>query len=116
MLLQLCEEHCLGRSVFLCLTAVDSMRRVFGLDLRRLHDAERRRAGHSTVVLVAPLDLRAQTCAESGLDGEFDPVLGCERARKVGTGHEAERDDCFAEPFARHLLLNEGAFELVVGQ
>ena len=116
LLLQLREEQRLGASVRLGLVALDGTRIVFGLELRRLHDAERRRAGHSTVVLVAPLDLRAQARTESGLHRELDPVLRRERARKIGAGHEAERDDRLTEPLPRHLLLNEGAFELVVGQ
>ncbi len=116
LLLQLREEQRLGCLVGLGRAALDSTRIVFGLQLRRLHDAERRRAGHSTVVLVAPLDLRTQACTESGLHGELDPVLRCERARKIGAGHEAERDDRLTEPLPRHLLLNERAFELVVGQ
>ena len=47
---------------------------------------------------------------------ELDPVLRRERAREIGTRNEAERDDRLTEPLARHLLLDEGAFELVVGQ
>ena len=116
LLLQLREEKRLGASICIGLVALNSTRMVFRLGRQRLHDAERRRAGHSTIVLVPPLDLRAQARPESGLHRELDAVLRRERAREIGTRHETERDDRLTEPLARHLLLNEGAFELVVGQ
>ena len=116
LLLQLREEKGLGASLYIGLVALNSTRMVFRLGRQRLHDAERRRAGQATIVLVPPLDLRAQARPESGLHRQLDAVLRRERAREIGTRNEAERDDRLTEPLARHLLLNEGAFELVVGQ
>jgi hypothetical protein len=65
---------------------------------------------------VPSLDLGAQACPESGLHCQLDAVLRRERARKIGTRHEAELDDRLAKPLTRRLLQNEGALELVVGQ
>ena len=62
------------------------------------------------------LDLRAKARPESGLHRQLDAVLRRERARKIGTRHEAELDDRLAEPLTGRLLQNEGALELVVGQ
>jgi hypothetical protein len=116
LFLQLPEKERLGRAIHLGLVALDGTRIVFRLCRRRLHDAERGRAGDPTIVLVPSLDLSAKTRPESGLHRQLDAVLRRQRARKIGARHEAELDDRLAEPLTCRLLQNEGALELVVGQ
>ena len=116
LLLQLPEKERLGRAVHLGLVAVDGTRIVFRLGRRRLHDAERGRAGDPTIVLVPSLDLSAEARPESRLHRQLDAVLRRQRAGKIGARHEAELDDRLAEPLTCRLLQNESALELVVGQ
>ena len=104
LFLQLGEEERVGSLARVLLRAVVGVRPGVRLGLRGVDDAERRRAGHSTVAFVSPLDLGAKSRPEAGLDRQLDSVLRRERAREVGAGDEAQLDDRLAESPAGRLL------------